>query len=576
MRTERSLSTIRPSPPTSCPQCEEHVQVINLWKLAVRSVAKSFLSVHKELIKAEAYTNRITELSADFRQDKNRSDVEHEPRGSIKGAARKKGRSESWSVEEDAAELLHGLKSALNAATELCRKGAFDCFETKSRPDSQRSSVNEEGESFKTAHKRFSLNEAMLSPGIARASKLEVIGKQQSEMVEPSIGQRSPHPSDTPIGSQRGSLVSSGSSSDLDVNDHTHILDKLQGLEEERDRLLGEIEKQRLENLKTRQSLAQTWNNLENQNLQLTMALQDLSVATAEIKKASNLQTQLNELEQEKQQLLDKLESLEDESSCVKLSLVQLLQEKSAYSKHLELENTRLLEAFQHERAISPGRDSNSSGGKSPPSDDIIDDTLRKPSLTEEEVLAAIGDISDIPVHKQGFMVKEGGRVKTWKKRLFVLNSIGLHYYKAENPAGCIRIDDMKKVEPCKSRTNTFKISTAHRNYRCTAPNQEEMHSWMGMLESLRQHKILGELTRSTPNKMTESTSSIPSIQLSVRTVDIPRTRPRRSPQVDRKSLTHRKSTQENGNQKPVLDKSLSNADDKLSTDSNPLEETRS
>ena len=48
---------------------------------------------------------------------------------------------------------------------------------------------------------------------------------------------------------------------------------------------------------------------------------------------------------------------------------------------------------FQHERAISPGRDSNSSGGKSPPSDDIIDDTLRKPSLTEEEVLAAIGDI---------------------------------------------------------------------------------------------------------------------------------------------------------------------------------------
>ena len=35
-------------------------------------------------------------------------------------------------------------------------------------------------------------------------------------------------------------------------------------------------------------------------------------------------------------------------------------------------------------------------------------------------------------VHKQGFLVKRGGRVRTWKKRLFVLNSAGLSYYKTE------------------------------------------------------------------------------------------------------------------------------------------------
>ena len=35
-------------------------------------------------------------------------------------------------------------------------------------------------------------------------------------------------------------------------------------------------------------------------------------------------------------------------------------------------------------------------------------------------------------VHKQGFLVKQGGKVKTWKKRLFVLDSDGLSYFKTE------------------------------------------------------------------------------------------------------------------------------------------------
>lgn len=35
-------------------------------------------------------------------------------------------------------------------------------------------------------------------------------------------------------------------------------------------------------------------------------------------------------------------------------------------------------------------------------------------------------------VHKQGFLVKQGGKVKNWKKRLFVLNTEGLSYYKTE------------------------------------------------------------------------------------------------------------------------------------------------
>ncbi len=36
-------------------------------------------------------------------------------------------------------------------------------------------------------------------------------------------------------------------------------------------------------------------------------------------------------------------------------------------------------------------------------------------------------------VHKQGFLVKQGGKVKSWKRRLFVLNTDGLSYYKTES-----------------------------------------------------------------------------------------------------------------------------------------------
>ena len=42
-------------------------------------------------------------------------------------------------------------------------------------------------------------------------------------------------------------------------------------------------------------------------------------------------------------------------------------------------------------------------------------------------------------VHKQGFLVKQGGRVKSWRKRLFVLNTDGLSYYKTEQVWHCGR-----------------------------------------------------------------------------------------------------------------------------------------
>ena len=62
-------------------------------------------------------------------------------------------------------------------------------------------------------------------------------------------------------------------------------------------RLQDQLEKQHLENMKVWQSLGETLNNLENHEIQLALAMQDLMVATSEIKKAAKIREQLNQLE---------------------------------------------------------------------------------------------------------------------------------------------------------------------------------------------------------------------------------------------------------------------------------------
>ena len=54
-------------------------------------------------------------------------------------------------------------------------------------------------------------------------------------------------------------------------------------------RLQDKLEKQHLENMKVRQSLGETLNSLENHEIQLALAMQDLMVATSEIKKAAKI-----------------------------------------------------------------------------------------------------------------------------------------------------------------------------------------------------------------------------------------------------------------------------------------------
>jgi len=91
---------------------------------------------------------------------------------------------------------------------------------------------------------------------------------------------------------------------------------------------------------------------------------------------------------------------------------------------------------------------------------------------------------------KTGWLVKEGGSIKTWKKRYFVLKNAEFTYFKGKgeeqlgsvslNIASGIRISDRKR------KPNCFEIITPHRVYAFSCEQEEERNSW---IESLQKHQ---------------------------------------------------------------------------------------
>ena len=87
---------------------------------------------------------------------------------------------------------------------------------------------------------------------------------------------------------------SDDSDSDLQLE---RVMAKISSLEEERLNLMQTIEMLQSDNVSIRQSLRETLGTLEMKDVQLKLAMQDLGIATSEIKKASELNGKLRTLE---------------------------------------------------------------------------------------------------------------------------------------------------------------------------------------------------------------------------------------------------------------------------------------
>jgi len=104
-------------------------------------------------------------------------------------------------------------------------------------------------------------------------------------------------------------------------------------------------------------------------------------------------------------------------------------------------------------------------------------------------------DISAASLHpcdKDGYLVKQGGSIKTWKKRYFVLKGKVLYYYKTPKdsqftgrieiePASLVK-EELEKAKK-KSKPGLFSITTAKRIFFMYPDKQEETRAWVEAIQ---------------------------------------------------------------------------------------------
>jgi hypothetical protein len=100
---------------------------------------------------------------------------------------------------------------------------------------------------------------------------------------------------------------------------------------------------------------------------------------------------------------------------------------------------------------------------------------------------------------KQGPLMKEGERIRSWKKRHFKLCSDGVEYYKltrtgeVDKLAGVIPLGKSTTVEKCSDKTKKygFQITTQKRIFYLQAANEQELSEWIQAIQNV----VANELT---------------------------------------------------------------------------------
>eukprot|EP01119_Soliformovum_irregulare_P007017 TRINITY_DN19424_c0_g1_i1.p1 TRINITY_DN19424_c0_g1~~TRINITY_DN19424_c0_g1_i1.p1 ORF type:complete len:472 (-),score=156.82 TRINITY_DN19424_c0_g1_i1:100-1515(-) len=92
------------------------------------------------------------------------------------------------------------------------------------------------------------------------------------------------------------------------------------------------------------------------------------------------------------------------------------------------------------------------------------------------------------PPDKDGFLTKQGGSIKTWKKRYFILKDSTLYYYKTNKDAvftGKIELESGSTVkeESSKKKPNMFAVTTLKRIFFMVTEKPEELQPWINAIK---------------------------------------------------------------------------------------------
>jgi len=109
--------------------------------------------------------------------------------------------------------------------------------------------------------------------------------------------------------------------------------------------------------------------------------------------------------------------------------------------------------------------------------------SLQKPQLAQVEEHG-----EDVYIVKEGFMYKQGGFVRNWKKRWFELQNNGVcSYYESscdDHPISKFDMKDNTEIKRKSWSTNAdrrygIKVYTPHRNWRFVCSNEKERSAWI-------------------------------------------------------------------------------------------------
>ncbi len=99
-------------------------------------------------------------------------------------------------------------------------------------------------------------------------------------------------------------------------------------------------------------------------------------------------------------------------------------------------------------------------------------------------------------VVQSGWLTKEGGGFKSWKKRWFWLKDGCLHYSKTKNgkDLGVIRLENATHIKADSSarpkKKNVFEIPTPDRTYFLCADTQEDRDEWIALCQAAKKAEV--------------------------------------------------------------------------------------
>jgi cytohesin len=154
-----------------------------------------------------------------------------------------------------------------------------------------------------------------------------------------------------------------------------------------------------------------------------------------------------------------------------------------------------------------------------------IYDTIAREEIKMEESNNEAASYTFFSPEREGYLVKQGGRVKTWKKRWFILTGNCLYYFKDQidtTPCGIIPLENLKvrdleknqfelfhevdtksAIKAAKTNSDGKIIEGRHSSYLFSCETKDEKQDWMNSIRANMAKPPLYALLQAKKDKVT-------------------------------------------------------------------------